>query len=497
MVGVTGSTVTSTSTSHRGGCSPPASAQAAWRAAPTATYSPGLGTATGTPNRSGAISCTAGDADGTADEQHPLAPGSRRRARHRPRRRGSAACPRARRGRGSRASRSSGSARAATRWPRAGWGCARRRGRAARVRPPAPGAPASARRSRPARSVPSIAAPAVRTRAALSVQTSGRKPPSASANDCTLPVGSADARELRAKAVPLVPSETTTSPGWSPRPSAAPMLSPVPAATASPDAVWPTTSAGAATRGTARSVPCREPEEVGAVLAGARRPVAGAGGVTAVGRPGVGCGRAVGADPAGEPVVGEHAGAGPGQVVGLVVAHPAQLAHRGRSDRDEPGGVGPGLGAELGDQVVGGLRRAGVVPQQRGSHDLAVLVEQHHAVLLAADGDRGDAVEDAVAARLLARRPTSGAGRPRCRRGARRARCARPPRSRRRRRRPCRTGSRCRPRRRADGQAWQSLLQDFLWSRPASGKLGAGSSARELGGLPRRPEAVGRIDAGA
>ena len=70
-----------------------------------------------------------------------------------------------------------------------------------------------------------------------------------------------------------------------------------------------------------------------------------------------------------------------------------------------PVGVGPGLRAELGDEVVGGLGGAGVVPQQRISHDLAVLVEQHHAVLLATDGDGGDAVEEAATARLLPGRP--------------------------------------------------------------------------------------------
>ena len=42
---------------------------------------------------------------------------------------------------------------------------------------------------------------------------------------------------------------------------------------------------------------------------------------------------------------------------------------------------------------------------KRVSHDLAVLVEQHHAVLLPADRDGGDAVEDAVPTRLLPGRP--------------------------------------------------------------------------------------------
>ena len=103
--------------------------------------------------------------------------------------------------------------------------------------------------------------------------------------------------------------------------------------------------------------------------------------------------------------MGEHAGAGPGQVVRLGIPHPAQLADRGRGNRNEAGRVGPRLGAELADEVGGRLRGTGVVPQQRISHDLAVLVEQHHAVLLAADGHGGHPVEQAPAARLLPRRP--------------------------------------------------------------------------------------------
>ena len=91
--------------------------------------------------------------------------------------------------------------------------------------------------------------------------------------------------ELRAKAVPLVPSETTTSPGRSPRPSAAPMLSPVPAATASPDAVWPDDLGRRRDARHGQVAADGEPEQVGAVVAGARGPVARAGGVAAVGRP--------------------------------------------------------------------------------------------------------------------------------------------------------------------------------------------------------------------
>src|SRR5690606_7092892 len=51
--------------------------------------------------------------------------------------------------------------------------------------------------------------------------------------------------------------------------------------------------------------------------------------------------------------------------------------------------------AELGDEVAGVGRGRRVVPQHRGPDDVAVGVERDHAVLLAADGYRGDVVETA------------------------------------------------------------------------------------------------------
>ena len=100
------------------------------------------------------------------------------------------------------------------------------------------------------------------------------------------------ARSCRAKAVPLVPSETTTSPGASPSPRAAPMLSPVPGGDrdagcrASHDL-------GRRRHPRHREVDAvrRVPEEVQAVVAGAGRPVAGAGGVAGVRRPPAGARR--------------------------------------------------------------------------------------------------------------------------------------------------------------------------------------------------------------
>ena len=110
--------------------------------------------------------------------------------------------------------------------------------------PPAPGSAASASAESPSRSVPSSEAVADSTRPALIVHTSGRNRPVASANPATAPDGSSAGTSLTANAVPEVPIDTATSPGRSPSPSAAPMLSPVPADTAAPHAVCPTISPG-------------------------------------------------------------------------------------------------------------------------------------------------------------------------------------------------------------------------------------------------------------
>jgi hypothetical protein len=93
------------------------------------------------------------------------------------------------------------------------------------------------------------------TRAALSVHTSGRKRPVASAKPATRPLGSSLGAEWTAKTVPLVPIDTTTSPGLAPSPSAVAMLSPVPAATTAPVRVSPATALGSSTRGSAGTRP--------------------------------------------------------------------------------------------------------------------------------------------------------------------------------------------------------------------------------------------------
>ena len=70
----------------------------------------------------------------------------------------------------------------------------------------------------------------------------GRKRPVASAKPVTVPVASSGLVGLTIAHTPEVPMETETSPSPCERPSAAPMLSPVPAAIAAPPAVRAMTS---------------------------------------------------------------------------------------------------------------------------------------------------------------------------------------------------------------------------------------------------------------
>ena len=167
--------------------------------------------------------------------------------------------------------------------------CARPRGRARATSPPAPaGADSASRTARRGRRRAAAAA-ASSTRAALSVHTSGRKRPVASAKPATMP----GRRRRRARRLTADDhaggadrDDHVARPGAQTRARRA-ALSPVPGAEqrAAP-AVRPAASAGrrapAAARGAA---PERELEQVGAVLAGRRRPVAGAAGVAAVGAP--------------------------------------------------------------------------------------------------------------------------------------------------------------------------------------------------------------------
>ena len=78
---------------------------------------------------------------------------------------------------------------------------------------------------------------------------------------------------------------------------------------------------------------------------------------------------------------GPDGGRGP-----LSVAREGSYGLTGGTQRDvlpRANGVGPCRPAtQLAHQVVGGIGRAGVVPQERRAYDVADLVERHHPVLL-------------------------------------------------------------------------------------------------------------------
>ena len=88
-----------------------------------------------------------------------------------------------------------------------------------------------------------------KTRAALSVQTRGKNSPDALANPAIVPELSLVLDAETANTVPLVPSDTTTSPASAKTPKAAAALSPAPAPILSPLWLVSATSVGATTRG--------------------------------------------------------------------------------------------------------------------------------------------------------------------------------------------------------------------------------------------------------
>lgn len=77
----------------------------------------------------------------------------------------------------------------------------------------------------------------------------------ASAKPAMVPVGSLIRRSVDVKTVPLVPIDTATSPGLRVKPSAAPALSPHPAATRVPVAVVPAVAEGSITVGRSGDLP--------------------------------------------------------------------------------------------------------------------------------------------------------------------------------------------------------------------------------------------------
>ena len=102
--------------------------------------------------------------------------------------------------------------------------------------------------------------------------------------------------------------------------------------------------------------------------------------------------------------MGEQHRGDPVERLGLDAGEPCQLGHREAGHRHAPACGRPcfGTAVEPSDEPLGVGRRLGVVPQLRRTDHLAALVEDDHAVLLAADRDRRRAVP-LTRAGLLAR----------------------------------------------------------------------------------------------
>gem|GEM_PF-2324447 len=106
----------------------------------------------------------------------------------------------------------------------------------------------------------------------------------ASANPQTMPLGSAAGTSVTAATTPDVPIDTTTSPARAPTPNAAAVLSPVPGpSTAFPSAKRPGRLGRSQHPGQEGILAQSEPQQIGPVRPGRRRPVAGAARVPAVG----------------------------------------------------------------------------------------------------------------------------------------------------------------------------------------------------------------------
>ena len=344
------------------GDSPPARAQAAWRAAPTATYSPGLGTATGTPNRSGAISCTAPEAAappmsstrshraphgahgihcGGEVEQHALDHGPGEVLGRRVR----AGQPVQRAG----GRRQVGGALAVEVGHQGQAAGPRLAGQRKAVQAGVVGAEhggAGGEHPRCVERADQRQEPALGIRERLRRCRWGR------------PTASSCARTP----CRWCPARRRRRPGRGRGPARRPCCRRCPAPR-QPGCRGPTTSAGAATRGTPGR--CRW------------RAGAGRGGSRGCRRTSSRCRRRRRRRSSTRPAVAPSARIRPvSQSWGSTqvraraacrarVRHPAQLAHGGGGDGHQAGGVGPGLGAQLGDEVVGRLGGAGVVPQQR------------------------------------------------------------------------------------------------------------------------------------
>ena len=194
----------------------------------------------------------------------------------------------------------------------------------------------------------------------------------------------------RVNAVPLVPSETMASPAVTPRPSPPAMLSPVPGATAIPVGVWPTISAGPATRGSSSSWPMAgRPGPAGtrwrsrrSSRCRRRRPDRWS---ARSSRPAIcqvsqSCGSATAPYGRRSPVRREPASGS--------WTRSSRRPAPSRPRRPRPA---PPPSSAIRSTASG--RRPVVVPQQGVPDQFALIVQGDHAVLLTADGQRRDPVE--------------------------------------------------------------------------------------------------------
>ena len=402
----------------------PASAQAAWRAAPSGDV---LGAArarsTGAPKMAGASARTAGDCGRRRRSAAPAPSGRSPQL-------GQVGRPRrpARRARASTAARARFS-RVALR----GGQAAQHAGGVRPVRGPLAvqvgqqGQPARAglggqrQRGQPGGSVPSSGAVASSTRPALIVHTSGRNRPVASAKPATAPVGvggrhRAD-RERRARRADRDGHVARVAGRARAR---RPCCRRCPADSAAPQAVRPTTSAGRGhPRQRDRRARGRRSARSGSQRAVRGGEVAGARGVAAVGDrlgrpvppsarpPSPGARSASRAAAAPAPARCGAAGSWSASQRSLVTVNeaagtlPVSAAHQ------------PGRPARRSARAACGADRRSF-HEQRGPDHLARLVQGDHAVLLAGHADRGGAVQQAVA-RPACSASTRPPGRPRCR----------------------------------------------------------------------------------
>ena len=229
------------------------------------------------------------------------------------------------------------------------------------------------------------------------------RPPSRSA--------SAAGTSLTPNAVPEVPSDTTTSPGAEAEPErGGHVVAGARRRAAHPPAVSPDRLGRPGDpRQLAASRPNASAQQVRPVLPGGRRPVAGAGGVAAVG------GRRLsrtGPQPVREPVVRQQTPSRPARRC----AGSARASQRSFVTVKLATGTEPTASAQRRGPPSSATRSAAARRGRVSFHSSAgrttspVVVQAHHAVLLAADADRGDAVEQPAGGRLRERVPTTAAG---------------------------------------------------------------------------------------